>query len=226
MSPWLWLLLAHLIADFILQPYELVRMKARSAGQLIHAGIHAAVTAALVVPLSVRGWTVAGLVGVVHFGIDRVKVRAGYATGPASFAAFALDQAVHLAALALVLAVAGVPWGAQWAFASPQLTAAVFYGIPYVAVTFAGAIVLYQLAVAYGTRSRPEDLLAPGPRLAGYVERGTVLTVLLFGGPGAWWVVAAWYLARVALARGRRGRLAEIGGNLTMTLVFGLLFRS
>ncbi|MDQ7858820.1 MAG: DUF3307 domain-containing protein [Armatimonadota bacterium] len=226
MSPWLCLLLAHLIADFILQPYELVRLKTRSAGQMIHAGIHAAVTAALIVPLSARGWTIAALVGVVHYGIDYIKVRAGYATGPASFAAFTLDQAVHLAALALVLLIAGVPWDAQWAFASAQLTAAMFYGIPYVAVTFAGAIVLYQLAVAYRTRSRPEDLLAPLPRLAGYLERGGVLTVLLFGGPGAWWLVAAWYLARVVLARGRRGRLAEIGGNLAMTLAFGLLFRS
>jgi hypothetical protein len=225
-APWLCLLLAHLIADFILQPYELVRLKSRSIGLLIHAGIHAGVTAALVVPLSPRGWQIAGLVGLIHYLIDYGKVRAGFATGPASLAAFVLDQVAHLAALAVVLMIAGVPWGAEWAFASPQLTAAMFYGIPYVAVTFAGAIILYQLALAYGTRSRPEELLAPGPRLAGYVERGVVLTVLLFAGAAAWWVVAAWYAVRVALARARRGSVVEVASSLTLTIVLGALFRS
>jgi hypothetical protein len=225
-SPWLCLVLAHLIADFILQPYELVRLKTRAVGLLIHAGIHAGVTAALVVPLSPRGWPIAGLVGVIHYVIDYGKVRAGFATGPASLAAFVFDQLAHLAALAVVLVVAGVSWRAEWAFTSPQLTAAMFYGIPYVAVTFAGAIALYQFALAYGTRSRPEELLAPLPRLAGYVERGAVLTALLFAGAAGWWLVAAWYAARVALARARRGNLVEIAGGLVMTLALGILFRA
>jgi len=36
LSAWLYLVLAHLVADFLLQPYELVKLKNRPLGLTIH----------------------------------------------------------------------------------------------------------------------------------------------------------------------------------------------
>lgn len=225
MSAWLYLVLAHLVADFVLQPYPLVKLKERPAGLALHAAIHGLITAAVAVPLLPRGWLLAGLVTVMHYAIDHAKGRSGLTRGPVSLVVFFLDQAVHLTALAGVVLAAGLPLRGEPGAAPPELAAVLYYAIPYIAVTFAGAITLYQLAVAYGTRPRPEELLMPIARIAGYAERGTLLTLVLFTAPVFWALAALWCGVRFVLARGRAGRLAEAAGSLALTLVFGLLFR-
>lgn len=82
---------------------------------------------------------------------------------------------------------------------------------------------LYQLALAYGTRPRPEDLLSPRLRVAGYMERGLVLTLLLFLAPAFWAVAAVWYAVRLGMDRGCPGGWAETVGSLV--LVMALIFR-
>lgn len=47
MSPWLCLLLAHLVADFVLQPHELVKLKQQPVGLVVDAGIHTALAGTL-----------------------------------------------------------------------------------------------------------------------------------------------------------------------------------
>ena len=49
MSPWLYLVLAHVVADFVLQPYELVKLKQRPIGLWIHSAIHGLLAAAVIV---------------------------------------------------------------------------------------------------------------------------------------------------------------------------------
>ncbi|MDR7520150.1 MAG: DUF3307 domain-containing protein [Armatimonadota bacterium] len=225
MSPWLYLVLAHLVADFIFQPYELVRLKRRPIGLAIHAGIHGVFTALVAAPIFPRWWLIVPILGVTHYLVDHMKVTAGKHDGPASVVLFLGDQAIHLAVLAAAVRVAGLPLGGEIPIGSPALTAVLYYAIPYVAVTFAGAILLYQVALAYRTRSSPEEFLTPRLRVAGYAERGLLLTVVLFLAPAFWVLGAAWYLLRFGLDRHRPGARVEVGTSLALTLVLGLLFR-
>lgn len=225
LSPWLYLLLAHLLADFVFQPYELVRLKERPIGLGIHAAIHGILTAIVAVPLLPRWWIAVPALAAVHYVIDTVKGKIGFADGPASFVVFLADQAAHLGALAAGVVLGGVPIGAKISFGPPALTAALYHAVAYIAVTFAGAIVVYQLALAYHTRSSPGDLLSLRMRAAGYAERGLALTAILFLAPAFWSIAAVWYGVRLFASRHRAGRWIEIGGSLAMVLVFGLFFR-
>jgi hypothetical protein len=224
-SAFLYLLLAHLVADFILQPYQLVKLKTRPIGLGIHAGIHSVLTVLLVAPFMPRWVIIVPALGVVHYFVDQAKVAAGVDDGPASFAVFLADQVVHVGALAAAVLAAGLSFTEEVVLGTPGLTAALYYAIPYVGATFAGAIVVFQVAVAYRTRGHPGDLLKPALRLAGYVERGAVLTGILFFGPASWWLAALWYGGRVALGRGRAGLWLETGAGAALTVALGFLFR-
>jgi hypothetical protein len=142
-----------------------------------------------------------------------------------SFAVFALDQAVHLGALIVAVWLAGLPLRGDVSFGPPGLTAILYYAIPYVGATFAGAILLYQVAVAFKTRARPEDLLKTRLRVAGYAERGLVLTGVLFLAPALWWLGVVWYGLRLGFERKRAGLWLETGASFLLTVGLGLLFR-
>lgn len=225
MSPWLYLLLAHLVADFVLQPHELVKLKRQPVGLVIHAGIHTALAAAVAASFLPRWWLIVPLLGLSHYFIDRAKVASSHTQGPRSMAAFLTDQMAHLAALAAAVVAAGLPLRQAVSIGPPAATEVLYFAIPYLTVTFAGAIVLYQLALACGTRPRPEDLLSPRLRAAGYMERGLVLTLLLFFAPAFWAVAAVWYAVRLGMDRGSPGRWAETVGSLALVLVMALIFR-
>ncbi|MFN2147478.1 MAG: DUF3307 domain-containing protein [Anaerolineales bacterium] len=96
------LLLAHLLADFPLQPNSLVRLKDRPAGLAIHLGIHAGVMVAVLWPAASTLWP--GLLGLVIFHglLDRAKIRSAVRLGLSEPGAYLLDQAVHLGSLALL----------------------------------------------------------------------------------------------------------------------------
>ena len=144
---------------------------------------------------------------------------------------FLVDQAVHLVVLVLVVFLAGLRLDTTISYGPRGLTTILYYAVPYVAATFAGAILLYQLAVAYETRSNPEELLAPRMRVAGIVERALALTVVLFLTPALWWLGAVPYAVRLWTGRDhqrpgrRRGRWVEAAGSLAFVLALGLLFR-
>jgi len=225
LTAWLYLVLAHLVADFMLQPYELVQLKRRPIGLAIHAGIHLLMTAAVVAPFLPRWWIIVPLSAAIHYLIDRWKVDSRHTEGPTSLVMFLLDQALHLGALALVLLIAGLPLGREVGYGSDGLVRAMYYAVPYVAATFAGAILVYQVAVAFRTRPNPSDLLTFGPRAAGLIQRALVLTLVLFAGPSWWWLGAVPF-AIVWNRNGRGGgQLAEAIAGFGFAVVLGLLFR-
>jgi hypothetical protein len=221
----LYLVLAHLIADFMLQPYVLVKMKRQPVGLAIHSTIHAAVTAVIAIPVLPRWWIIIPLLTVTHYVIDWSKVESGYVEGPASLVAFLTDQAVHLAVLALAVVLAGVPLGSEVTVGSLAVTGVLYYAVPYITVTFAGAILLYQIAVAFHTRRHPEELLTPGPRVLGMVVRAAALTVVLFLHPGLWWIglvplgIVSWG------ERHEAGWWVEAASGLGLAVALGVLFR-
>jgi hypothetical protein len=223
---WLYLVLAHVVADFLLQPYELVRLKAHPVGLAIHAVVHGVITAILVAPILPRWWLIVPLLVVVHYLLDWLKVARGPAVGPLSLAAFLADQAAHLLVLAIAVMISGVAFDAEIVYASPAATAVLYYAIPYLTVTVAGAILIYQVAVAFRTRPDPNQTLVWQERLGGMIERVLALTIVLYLPPRLWALALAPALARVWPARQTRGRWVEAAWSVGLAVILGVLFRS
>lgn len=90
------LLLAHVIADFPLQTNQIFRWKMQSnLGILLHVAIHLAVTA-LTLRHSLSMWRLLLLLGVIHFGIDWLKLRIPVRRQTPGFI---IDQLAHLLSL-------------------------------------------------------------------------------------------------------------------------------
>lgn len=214
-----------MVADFILQPGWLVRYKRLPAGRALHAAIHALVMLVLAAPVLPRWWLVIPLVTGAHLWVDGMKVVHGPERGPLSLVAFLGDQAAHVGILLLGGLVMGLPLGRDVIYRSPAVTAAMYYAIPFVAAAFGGAIVVYQVAVAFQTRPDPLELLNPATRALGIAERALALTVLLFLAPVWWWVAGVTTALQVGVNHGRRARWLESVSGLLLVLAFGLAFR-
>ena len=95
-----YLLLAHLLGDFVLQPSKLVVWKRESkVGTLVHASIHFLLSLLLLSPFIVQGYyeliIVAFVVSFLHFWIDEAKI--GYdLKHDKKVAPFLLDQLLHI----------------------------------------------------------------------------------------------------------------------------------
>jgi hypothetical protein len=98
------LLLAHLLADFPLQPYALVRRKSNPIALLSHLLIQLVVMMILLWPLTLIKLAV--LLGIVGFHglLDRLKVRSTRRLGLSDVSAYFIDQALH------VLSLVGAAW--------------------------------------------------------------------------------------------------------------------
>lgn len=93
----LYLILAHLIADFLLQPIKLVRWKMKSVkGIIVHTGIHAIISMILLIPyLNAKTALIIIGLGICHGLIDRVKINASLKSDKLA-RYFIIDQILHL----------------------------------------------------------------------------------------------------------------------------------
>ncbi|MBI2638698.1 DUF3307 domain-containing protein [Candidatus Peregrinibacteria bacterium] len=93
------LFLAHLIADFLLQPKWLVEWKEKNRGGIvIHAAIHALIMVAVLIPRRFDLFTVVAAIALLHGFIDFLKIR--YQANKKNFELFFLaDQLAHLAVM-------------------------------------------------------------------------------------------------------------------------------
>ncbi|MBU0667757.1 DUF3307 domain-containing protein [Patescibacteria group bacterium] len=99
----LYLLLAHLIADFMLQPAALIRWKRQSwLGTAFHIGVHFAVCLVLLLPYMPNMTVLAAilLISAAHFLIDLAKLFFEERTDR-FLLPFLVDQAAHIGTLAL-----------------------------------------------------------------------------------------------------------------------------
>ena len=98
-------LLAHLVADFVLQPYWLVVRKQRWDGLLIHGGI--VLVCMLLLPLADAAalalWPAMLAITAVHIAADWWKVRYGGRIPGPPIGPFLLDQLIHVTTLCVVL---------------------------------------------------------------------------------------------------------------------------
>lgn len=104
----LYLLLGHLIADYLLQPNSLVVWKHQSRnGVAMHASIHVLVTTLLLYLYSGKAqvFFVALLIGVMHFFIDSIKASHDQNSKHPKIA-YWVDQCAHYLSLVIGLVVA------------------------------------------------------------------------------------------------------------------------
>ncbi len=186
------LLLGHVLGDFTLQTGAMVADKARTRVLFLHVWI-VLIASWIALGLAPAPWLLF-FVAVSHFAIDLAKQRyvaRQLARGaPPGFAAFAVDQAAHLA----VIWLAANLWPGAWAsgvWARPELLAelpglarlpeamAIASGL--VATVWAGGYAVRDLMSGLKLPADPEtDRSLPlGGQLIGRLERLMILMLLL-----------------------------------------------
>lgn len=175
-------LLAHLVADFALQPLWLVRRKRQWDGLLIHVAVVLACMLALIAvePAAAPLWPAMLVIGAVHLAADRWKVRHADGLFRPPFVPFLLDQAIHLGTLALALSLA-LPPAQLWGLDASPLALPALYLSGYIVAALAAPIALIVLLdpgfahAAQAARARARSLVAAV----------AVLTLALLAGPVA-----------------------------------------
>lgn len=183
-------LLAHLVADFVLQPLWLVRRKRRWDGLLIHVGVVLACMLLLIpVEPAARGLVPAMLgISAAHLLADRWKVRHADKLFRPPFVPFLLDQAIHLGTLAAALSLS-LPAEQVWGLAASPLAAPALYAIVYLLAACALPVALIVALDPQFTHAAH----AAAARLRSLVAAVSVLSLALFAGPLALPVTLAGY---------------------------------
>ncbi|MGE5222346.1 MAG: DUF3307 domain-containing protein [Omnitrophica WOR_2 bacterium] len=102
-----YLLFAHFLGDYPLQPYWMVRYKTRFSVRLLHVSVHFVIMLALAGGSALLLWPYLLVLAGVHFIIDSSKnmvnvLRPEWVAGP-----YVIDQAVHFLSVGLVAAWIG-----------------------------------------------------------------------------------------------------------------------
>ena len=220
------LLLAHAVADFLLQTKAMVETKRRPTTLLLHGAI---VLATAQIALGrIDAWEPLALAA-AHLAIDAVKAWAL----PARLWAFLADQAAHLATiLAVAVCAPGLFAGGLWD-QFPWVHATMAFGAGLILATSAGGHAV-ALLVAPLARDAPQGL-PDGGRLIGLLERGIIFLLIAVGQPaGIGFLIAAKSVLRFESAKGQEaseyviiGTLASFGwamaaGWTTMNIVSAL----
>ena len=185
------LLLAHLVADFLLQTRAMAGRKREAGMLLLHAGV-VFVTAVL----SLGSWggpALAALAGLTlaHALIDALTARAPLAP----LARLVADQALHLATIAALALLRPELWaGGLWAgLAGGQdwLLPAMATAAGFLAATRMGGFVVGALLAPYAEDGPPPGLVNGG-LLIGLLERTMIFILVLAGEPaGIGFLIAA-----------------------------------
>jgi hypothetical protein len=175
-------LLAHLVADFVLQPYWMVLRKRRWDGLLIHGGVVLACMLAL--PLLDRAalalWPAMLGITAVHIAADWWKVRYGDRIPGPPIVAFLLDQVIHIAALMSALSLT-LPAGQVWATAaSPAAPLSILAAAYIVAACATPIAVMIWLDPAF-----QHAALSGRARLRSLLVGVGIVSLTLLGGPAA-----------------------------------------
>ncbi len=182
------LVLAHLVADFILQFEELYQLKLKSKlGQVFHALIHGVVSLILFIPylpVSLFPWIFIAVIVTIHYFQDLLKYRLRDIYPKDNFYFFTLDQIVHILFLATLLLF-------PFSKAAPAFTrfpGAQFYWsdgwtlgpIIFLLSTFGGSYFLHAFRLSFFESTRPDHFITNFEILHGIVERSLITGIFLF----------------------------------------------
>ncbi len=181
------LVLAHLIADFILQFEELYQLKVRSfLGQLAHVLIHGLVSLAILFPYLNEPviWAfVAGIV-LVHLAQDLTKYSFTKKNPANTFFYFMADQACHILVLSAIFLlpvsheVRGFP-GLPLLDTLYRTNAWTLYAIFFILLTFAGSYILNAFSKSFLPGESPLLMIRSQEMVHAFLERSLVAWFLL-----------------------------------------------
>lgn len=220
------LLFAHVLADFVFQTRRMVETKRKPHVLALHGAI------VFVLTLAVLGGSpaLAGAVAAAHLAIDAAKTHALRRPG---LAAFLVDQAAHLATIAVAAALLPGAWGAGlWAglpapLAGGTLPVAMLWIAGFLLATRAGGFAMALLMQAHPAGEAERPGLLGGGRTIGLLERALVFLLVLAGQPGGiGFLIAAKSILRFgAVGQDRHaseyvivGTLASVGWALAVAL--------
>jgi hypothetical protein len=222
------LLLGHILGDFVFQTDELAKKKHRLRPLLSHIGIIVVVHVVTLLPLlTIQTALLVGFIGIFHFLIDAVSARIRHQQTPSTWL-FLGDQTAHLlvilvgwslldtstwAVTPVVTALGGVdrlPWS--------ELTIGAVYISAFVFAHEGGNTIVSGVLPDQGPESTEDDLEVGS--LIGTLERWIIL---LLGLVGRWesvaLVVAAKSIARFEELKQRAFAEYFLVGTLTSVLV-------
>lgn len=195
------LLLAHVLADFVLQTSAMVRHKRHPGMLLLHGVI------VLLASQVTTGQFAAPellVLAVAHVGIDALKTYGGFDR----IGGFLADQAAHVLTLAALSLYAPSLWddgiyaGLDWLLPAMALISGA------ITATIAGQYAVGILMRPHGARIRNNGL-RDGGRLIGMLERGLIFVLIGLGQPlGVGFLVGAKSILRFGTAT-RDQRTAE-----------------
>ena len=178
------LLLAHVMADFVLQTERMVATKRQPLTLLLHGTIVLATAQAALG--HVAAWELLALAA-VHLAIDIAKIR----LAPAGAAGFLADQAAHLVTLVVVAALSPGLWSAGVWSGQPWLPGLMALVAGLVLATRAGGFAVGLLMSPWADVELPTGL-PRGGWLIGVLERGLIFLLVLVGQPaGIGFLIAA-----------------------------------
>jgi hypothetical protein len=172
-------LLAHLVADFILQPYWLVVRKRRWDGLLLHGAI--VLVCMLALPLADRAalalWPAMLGITMVHMVADWWKVHFGSRIPGPPIGPFMLDQVIHVTTLAVVLSLA-LPAEQVWTLSASPMAYLAIWGAAYVVAACATPI---AVMIWLDPAAQHAALAGPARRRSLLVGAGGVSLALVGG---------------------------------------------
>lgn len=187
------LILAHLVADFILQVEELYQLKVRSLlGQIFHALIHGLVSLVILYPyLNVpQIWIFVTAMVVIHLAQDLVKYSATQKTPANIFVYFMTDQLCHILVISAIFLfpvsheIRGFP---DFPFLD-SLYRTNFWtlgAIFFITLTFAGSYVLNAFTQSC-LKERSPLYLIRSPEIAHAILERSLVAWILFSSASPW----------------------------------------
>lgn len=181
------LVLAHLIADFVLQFEELYQLKVRSfLGHFAHALIHGIISLALLFPYLNEPviWAFAAGIVVIHLTQDLIKYFFTQKNPANTFFYFMADQACHILVLSAIFLlpisheVRGFP-------EIPLLDTLyknnfwTLYAIFFILLTFAGSYILNAFTKSFILGESPVFLIRSQEMFHAILERSLIAWLLL-----------------------------------------------
>ena len=178
------ILLAHFLADFVLQPDWMIRHKHKSAILLLHGGVFFALC--LLFLVNFLDWLLVcglGILAGLHIIIDYLKNRLKPKLAARGAALFLIDQGLHLAAiLAFVLVFdvnALIQLGNQIAVSLPHTDVFLFLTF-IVLVVFGGGYFTASVCRGFINDSDRPGIARAG-RYIGILERALVFVAVMVG---------------------------------------------
>nr|PZN19560.1 MAG: hypothetical protein DIU80_21390 [Chloroflexota bacterium] len=172
-------LLAHLVADFVFQPYWLVERKRYWHGLALHCGIVLAcmLGLGLLDRAALQLWPAMLAITAIHFGADWWKVNHGHRIPGPPIVPFLLDQVIHVATIAAVLPLA-LPSSQVWGLAGSPASMVAIYVSAYIV-----ALLATPIAVMVWLDPKAEKQpLAGWARIRSLLAGAAVVSLALYAG--------------------------------------------